>query len=46
MSDLARLLAATRQDEGYRGQPYKDSRGLWTFANGRCLETHPLTGAE
>jgi len=34
------------QQEGYRAAPYKDSRGLWTVATGRCLETAPLTGAE
>jgi lysozyme len=46
MTDKTRLRAQVRIAEGYRARPYKDSRGLWTFGNGRCLETHPLTGAE
>jgi lysozyme len=46
MSDMERLVADTRVDEGYKPKPYKDTRGLWTFGEGRCLETHPLTGAE
>lgn len=40
------LLADLERDEEYRATPYKDSRDLWTFATGRCLETNPLTGAE
>ncbi len=40
------ILADLERDEAYRASPYKDSRGLWTFATGRCLETNPLTGAE
>lgn len=40
------LLADLERDEAYRATPYKDSRNLWTFATGRCLETNPLTGAE
>jgi lysozyme len=46
MSDMEELIIATRADEGYKPKPYKDTRGLWTFGEGRCLETHPLTGAE
>lgn len=46
MSDMERLVADTRVDEGYKPKPYKDTRNLWTFGEGRCLETHPLTGAE
>lgn len=46
MTDMARLLATTGSDEGYRPRPYKDTNGLWTFGEGRCLETHPLTGPE
>lgn len=34
------------QQEGFRAAPYKDTRGLWTFGTGRCLETAPLTGPE
>lgn len=40
------ILADLDRDESYRASPYKDSRGLWTFATGRCLETNPLTGPE
>ena len=46
MVDQARLDVSIESDEGFRAGAYKDSRGLWTFADGRCLETAPLTGAE
>ena len=46
MTDMRHLLAQTAAEEGYRSAPYKDSRGLWTVGEGRCLETHPLAGAE
>ena len=46
MSDLAKLVQATGSDEGFDASPYRDTQGLWTFGEGRCLETHPLTGAE
>ena len=46
MTDMTRLMAATASNEGYDATPYKDTRNLWTFGDGRCLETHPLTGAE
>lgn len=46
MSDALRLLDSVTSDEAYKITPYKDSKGLWTFAIGRCLETHPLTAAE
>lgn len=46
MSNLDQLVAETRVDEGYKPKPYQDTRKLWTFGEGRCLETHPLTGAE
>jgi len=40
------LESSILEHEDYREHPYKDSKGLWTFAIGRCLETHPLTGGE
>jgi lysozyme len=46
MTDIARLRAALRIDEGDKSKPYKDTRALWTICTGRCLETNPLTGAE
>ncbi len=46
MSDLDRLVASTGSDEGYKAGPYQDTKKLWTFGEGRCLETHPLSGAE
>jgi lysozyme len=46
MTDLSRLRAALRIDEGDKSTPYKDSLQLWTIATGRCLETNPLTGGE
>jgi lysozyme len=46
MTDPVRLAASTDGHEGYRAIPYRDSRGLWTFGKGRCLETNPLTRAE
>lgn len=46
MTDAARLDASTLAHESYRAFAYRDTRNLWTFANGRCLETHPLSAAE
>ena len=46
MTDMTRLLATTGSDEGFRAKPYRDTQDLWTLGEGRCLETHPLTGAE
>jgi lysozyme len=46
VTDPVRLAASTDHNEGYRAIPYRDTRGLWTFAKGRCLETNPLTRAE
>lgn len=44
--DMQRLLASTGTDEGFEPHPYRDTEDLWTLGEGRCLETHPLTGAE
>lgn len=46
MTDMTRLLATTGNDEGFEAKPYRDTLGLWTLGDGRCVETHPLTGAE
>ena len=46
MTDLAAAESFTEDKEGFRSNTYQDSRGLWTFGIGRCLETSPLTGAE
>ncbi|MGC8519956.1 MAG: glycoside hydrolase family protein [Steroidobacteraceae bacterium] len=46
MTDMTRLLAATSADEGFRATPYRDTQDLWTIGEGRCLETHPLSGPE
>lgn len=44
--DFDALYTETSGFEGFRANPYKDSLGLWTVGEGRCLETSPLTGAE
>jgi GH24 family phage-related lysozyme (muramidase) len=44
--DLPTAAAETAVFEGFRATPYKDIRGFWTFGEGRCLETSPLTGPE
>lgn len=46
MTDMARLLLTTANDEGFEPKPYRDTEALWTLGDGRCLETHPLSGAE
>lgn len=46
MSDMKRLSDQVRKDEAFMASPYQDTEKLWTFAEGRCLETHPLTGEE
>lgn len=40
------LEQSTEVHEGFSETPYKDTRGLWTIGNGRCLETNPLTPDE
>ena len=42
----ASLLDSIEQHEGFEPSPYRDSRGLFTFATGRCLETNPLKPEE
>jgi lysozyme len=34
------------EDEGYETEPYRDSRGIWTFGVGRNLETVGLSREE
>lgn len=46
MSDPERLDATVAKQEGFEEIPYLDTEKLWTFASGRCLETHPLSGSE
>lgn len=46
MSNMQRLLATTGSEEGFRANPYRDTQDLWTLGDGRCVETHPLTGEE
>lgn len=46
LTDMPHLLDATERDEGFRSLPYRDSLGLWSVGEGRCLERNPLTGAE
>lgn len=40
------VLKSLEQEEGFRAQPYVDTRGYWTLGIGRCLETNPLTPTE
>lgn len=40
------LETSILEHEDYREHPYKDSKGLWSGAIGRCFETNPLTGGE
>jgi lysozyme len=46
VTDAARLDASVTSHEAYKAAPYRDTKNLWTFATGRCLETHPLSPAE
>lgn len=46
MTDVTRLEASVTTDERYVAFPYRDTRKLWTFGKGRCVETHPLSAAE
>lgn len=46
MTDPERLDRSVLDHEGFVEHPYKDTRGLWTFGIGRCLETNPLTAEE
>jgi GH24 family phage-related lysozyme (muramidase) len=44
--DLQRLNAALTTDESDQAVPYKDSRALWTWGIGDCLETNPPAGPD
>ena len=44
--DTTKLDASILVNEGFCAHAYKDTLGRWTFGEGRCLETSPLTGAE
>lgn len=46
MTDKERLSRSVDSNEGYRSLPYKDTKDLYTFGKGRCLETNPLSGEE
>lgn len=46
MIDMDKAVTDTAGFEGYKGAPYKDSRGLWTVGEGTCLETNPVGGAD
>lgn len=46
MSDQRSLFASVSAHEGFEAHPYKDTRNLWTFGKGHCLETNPLSGAD
>lgn len=46
MTDATKLEVSITAHEEYRANPYPDSKGLWTFGIGRCLETNPLTTGE
>jgi lysozyme len=40
------LETSITNHEEYRAKPYLDTKKLWTFGIGRCLETNPLTTGE
>lgn len=42
----AELTASLIREESFEREPYLDSKQLWTFAVGRCLERNPLTATE
>jgi lysozyme len=42
----ARVTRQLASDEGYRGQPYRDSEGNWTIGFGHNLDAAPLTRSQ
>lgn len=46
MNGSTSLDDSIRGNEGFREHPYLDTKRLWTFGYGRCLETNPLSSAE
>jgi GH24 family phage-related lysozyme (muramidase) len=46
MTDFNKVVDDTSGYEGYKAQPYKDTRGLWTVGEGTCLETNPIGGKD
>jgi lysozyme len=43
---LCEGLALLMEHEGFRGQPYQDTKGNWTIGYGRNLDANPLTEEE
>jgi len=46
MVDEARLEQSVEGNEGFKAAPYLDTKNLWTWGEGWCLETSPPTGAQ
>ncbi len=46
MIDMDKAVADTAGFEGYKPNPYLDTRGRWTVGEGTCLETNPICGAD
>lgn len=46
MSLLDTAAIVTTNGEGYRQDPYKDTKGIWTWGVGRNLEANPITADE
>lgn len=42
-SIMDKLIKLIQFYEGYRGLPYQDTKGLWTFGYGRCYQVYPFT---
>jgi len=45
-SPFDRLVDMVAQNEGFRGRPYRDSRGYVTVGYGFCLDVWPLSERE
>lgn len=43
MTDLDKATQDTSAYEGYKPNPYLDTRGRWTVGEGTCLEENPIS---
>jgi hypothetical protein len=46
MIDMDKAVADTAGFEGYRPNPYLDTRGRWTVGEGTCLEESPISATD
>jgi lysozyme len=46
MIEREKAYALIEAEEGFRERPYRDTKGLWSWGIGECLERNPPTAAQ